>query len=238
MAPRRRSIKAEDVPNLPVPPPAVVPPDAADLARHALRVAIAEGRLEDAKAAAAAARADAEQLFARARRLGTQSLKVVLPDGHEVASMPILAGEVELVIDETALFMVAMGNDPGDIERFVHPIALADPDVIALIAEHFPKHTGRRIEATARQRYLTEFEENNGRVLDRTTGEREQVGEVCRHDPTGKFQYRKAAKDKTWLWIRDALDAGVITEDGEVVPGADLRERGETSGERVDEDAG
>ena len=216
---------------------AAQPPDAAVLQRHALRVAIAEGRAKEAKGAAEAARRTAEVVFAEARRFGMQSLKVVLPDGSEAGSLPILAGEVELQVDEDALLGVAVGNDPGDIETFVHPIALANPQLIAWVAEHFPELTGRRIEATARQQYLTEFEENNGKVLDRTQGERVEVGRVVRHEPTGRFQYRGTSKG--WLHIREAIEAGALTEDGEIVEQVpDLGERSKTSAEHIDEDAG
>jgi hypothetical protein len=73
---------------------------------------------------------------------------------------------------------------------------------------------GRRINPAARGRLQTEIEERNGFVLDVDTGSLVKVATITPLPASGKFTY-KPKKDAA-RQLRNAIDAGTLTEDGEI----------------------
>jgi AAA domain/UvrD-like helicase C-terminal domain len=206
--------------------PAAPLPAADVLHRNALRVAIHEARQGEAAANLSAVRAIAEPGFAAVRNHGTTQQEVTLADGAKVGLISIYKGGTSTGTDEDLLFMIAAGNEPADLEDFVQPAALSDPRVLALLSAHLPALVSRRIKREAAALYAREIEDNGGKVLDRSgvlgpAGERVKVATITHHDATGKFSYRSTAKGAQL--IREALDAGLLTEDGEfTVPAVEV----------------
>jgi AAA domain/UvrD-like helicase C-terminal domain len=215
---------ADDTAATPVPLP-----DSETLRRHALKVAIYQARQEEARGNADAVRAAAELVFAPARQHGTPQVELTMPDGTKLGLISIQRGGQTVDVDEDLLTGIIAGNDPGDFEDFVKPSAVTDPRVLKLLAEHLPELVGRHVRPDAAALYEREIEENGGTVLDRAAGERVKVATITPHDATGKFSYRPAAKGAQL--IREALELGTLTDDGEfVVPGPDQKPEPATPG--------
>ena len=206
--------------------PAAPLPAADVLLRHALKVAIYKARQEEAAGNLSAVRAAAQLVFGPVRRHGTPQQEVRLADGTRIGLISIHNGPETTTVDEDLLFMVAAGNEPADLEEHVKPGALSDPRVLALIKAHLPDYVGCRIKHEAAALYAKEIADNAGKVLDRAgvlgpAGERVRVAEISRGEATGEFTYKPAAKGAQL--IREALDAGTLTEDGEfTVPAAEV----------------
>lgn len=187
--------------------------DSLALMRLNRRVGIAYLKSVNAGDAYKSIQADAQVTYREIRRRGTPQQEISLPDGTKAALVSIEQGGTTVTVDEDMLQAVAAGNNPRDFEDYVEVIAFSDPRVIRLIAEHYPALVGRRIRPAARADYLKEIGENAGRVIDRVTGERVQVAEVTRHEPTGKYSVRWTAKGR--IALQEALDAGTLNDRGE-----------------------
>lgn len=181
--------------------------------RLARRVGIAHTRSLAARDAYEQVKSAAAVAFAQMRRRGIPGQEIRLPGGEKVALISIEQGSTTMTVDTDLLTLLAAGNNPADFEDYVEVRAFTDRRVIRLIAEHFPELVGRRLSDRALADYRQEAEENGGQVLNRKTGEREQVAEITRHEPTGKFAVRFTAKGRQLLL--DALDSGAVNELGE-----------------------
>jgi hypothetical protein len=180
---------------------------------HAVRIAVREYHAAKAKTAAEAARQGAQPDFAAARNRGMKTTGVVLPDGTEVGTLSIYAGEIEVCTREEELILCAR---PDELEEYVLPAALHDPRALKLLADFLPELVGRRIELGVRAAFETELRERGGTVADHNTGDRETVATITRHDATGRCQY-KPGKQAAHQ-IAAAIAAGQVTEDGRIVP--------------------
>lgn len=187
-------------------------PDAAELAEIGYAVAFAEIEAKRAKDKAASVRRHAEAAFMTARRHGYPQQEANLPDGTKLGLISIEKGAEITRTDEDELLLVIAANEPGGFEDYLLPVAYADDRVLALIAEHFPQFVDRRVKPEVDQRYRLEIAENNGRVLDHTSGERVQVATIERLQPTGKFSFRPAVNARQL--VDDAIAAGEIDADG------------------------
>jgi AAA domain-containing protein len=185
------------------------------LNRLALRLAITDADLDEAKFRDTEARKAAEADFAAARNNGLPQVRPVLADGTELGLVSLIGGGQTVTVDEDELMLHVALTDPGEIEEYALPAALADPQVVALLAERFPGYTRRRVSAQARKQLQKVLEENDGHVFNTLTGERVKVATIERHKATGKCSY-KPGKDAARA-IRAALAAGTLTRDGEIV---------------------
>lgn len=190
-------------------------PTSADLNREGLRVAIAGLRQDDRSAAWKAARTAAEQIFAVARRHGTPQHRVTLGDGTELGLVSIEKGATHYAVNEGELLLLIAMTEPSQLEDYVDPSALTNPRIIEALAEHVPQVVKRRIRPARRAELLAELEDQRGHVLNQKTGELVEVAAVTDHEATGKFSYSPDRKKAAAL--RAALDAGLITEEGEIV---------------------
>lgn len=188
--------------------------------RLARRVGIAHTRSLMAKDAYDQVKLAASAAFAQMRRRGIPGQEIRLPGGEKVALISIEQGSTSMTVDPDLLTVIAAGNNPGDFEDYVEVRAFTDRRVIRLIAEQFPELVGRRLSDRALADYRLEAEENGGAVLNRKTGEREQVAEIARHEPTGKFAVRFTPKGRQLLI--DALDSGAVNELGESAEDEDI----------------
>lgn len=193
--------------------------DNAALHRLALRLAILADDVAKAETAYGAVRKEAEPVFAEARRHGHRQQAVRLPDGTEAGLISIQAGATVVDVDEGALLLHVSLTDPGEIQDYVLPSALADKRVLDLLSEFLPDLVGRRVNPEARKRLQTELEEHDGCVIDRAGGgELVQVATITNLEPTGKFSYR--AGKQAAIQIAAAIEAGTLTRDGEILPAA------------------
>ena len=183
------------------------------LLRHALRYALMATRAAEVADQTTAVRRMAEHAFAEARNRGITQQEVLLPDGTKAGLISITRGQTVWTVDEDLLQAIIAGNDPSDFEDVLTANAANDPRVIRLVAEHFPDLIDRRVRLSARALYQKELEENGGKVTDRMIGERVQVGTAEHKPATGAFTYRPVPKARTLL--QEAVDAGLLTEDGE-----------------------
>jgi hypothetical protein len=181
--------------------------------RLARRVGIAHTRSLMARDAYEQVKTTAAAAFAQMRRRGIPNQEIRLPGGEKVAVISIEQGGTSMTVDADLLTLLAAGNNPADFEDYVEVRAFTDRRVINLIAAHFPELVGRRLSDRALADYRQEAGENGGQVLNRKTGEREQVATITRHEPTGKFAVRFSAKGRQLL--QDALDSGAVNELGE-----------------------
>jgi hypothetical protein len=157
----------------------------------------------------------AELAFAPIRRTGTTNQEILLPDGTKAGLISIETGGVDVTVDEDLLTGVIAGNDPRDFEDYVPVRALADPRLVALLAEFAPDLVERRVRPDIRARYQAELLENAGRVTDRNIGERVTVAVITPREATGKYSVTWTAKGR--ILLQEAVDAGLLAADGSVV---------------------
>lgn len=177
----------------------------------ALRIAVLEDRASRAADACEAARRAAQPVFAGIRQRGKPQQEALLPDGTKLGLISIYAGGNDVQVDEDLLILCARA---ADLESYVTQAALADERVIKLIDEYLPELIERRIRPQIRAEFQVELEENGGCVANRATGEKEQVATITPRPANGRFAY-KAGKQAAGQ-IRAAIEAGLITEDGEI----------------------
>ncbi|MCW2898672.1 MAG: rep [Streptosporangiaceae bacterium] len=184
------------------------------LTRHALRVAVKELRLSDAKGNRDTARELAHEDFAAVRMRGRPQQEVLLPDDTKVGLISIKQGSTTYAVDENELLLLVATTVPSELEDFVAARALNDPRVLEVLLREVPDVVERRIRPKYRKELGDEIEERGGYVANQKNGDLVKVARVTRHKPTGEFTY-KSDKDKLSA-LRTALDAGLITEDGEI----------------------
>jgi len=165
---------------------------------HALRVAVLSALYDVVKSEYEAARKAAEPEFAAVRAEGQKQQAVMLPDGTEIGLVSIKAGTPTIAVTEGALEDWVREHLPDGMEDYVVPAALADAEVLDMLKACFPHAVRQRIRPATRAALLKEIEEGDGWLVDKVTCEKEQVGEVEPHKPTGAFSYRsaKGAKDR------------------------------------------
>lgn len=153
----------------------------------ALRVAVLRVLADAINDQNKASRADAEAEFAKLRiESGVKSLTVTLPDGTEIGTVAIKAGRSEVSFDEAAVLEFARKAAPTEVTEVVDPAVLDDPKVRAFIREHKPDAITTGV-TTAFKKSLKP--DDDGCVVDKTTGELVKVAEVTPGKPTGAFAY-------------------------------------------------
>lgn len=177
---------------------------------HALRVAVLGALLDVVKAEYGKARDAAEPEFAVMRAEGQKQQAVMLPDGTEIGLVSIKAGTPTIAVTEGALEAWVREHLADGMEDYVVPAATADAEVIDMLKACFPHAVRQRIRPATRAALLKEIEEGDGWLVDKVTSEKEHLGEVEQHKPTGAFSYRsaKGAQDRIVAEWR----AGRLTE--------------------------
>jgi hypothetical protein len=186
---------------------------------HALRLAVLDDRAVRAADAYTAAAKEAHPDFAAARNRGVPQVKPRLPDGSEPALFALLSGGQTIDVDEDLLLGIIAAGSSADLEDYVLPAAWADDRVIKLLADHFPEFVGCRIRRGARALLQKQIEEKHGCIVDPATNELEKVATITPLAATGRFQLR--ADKRSQHMITAALEAGLITETGEIIAQAD-----------------
>jgi hypothetical protein len=181
--------------------------------KHMLRIAVKEYHVTKAEEARGAARVAAQADFAAARNRGLKTADVTLPDGTNLGTLSLLGGGKTVSVREEELILCARSDE---LEDYVLHSALTDPRALKVLKDFLPELVGRRIEPGVRAAFQTELEERGGTVTDHNTGERETVATITRHDATGRCQWKPGKLSQQQ--IRDAIDAGLITEDGKIIP--------------------
>jgi UvrD/REP helicase N-terminal domain len=159
--------------------------------------------------------------FAGIRQRGIRNVEITLPDGTAVGLIAIKAGGKRFTVDDAALQCVIALNEPEAFEDVIDPAALRDPAVIALLTEHAPKWVTSKIKRDVLARYDDELKKNNGQVIDRGLGEFVTVATVEPLKPTGEYSVTWYDDGKGQIRLQEAIDAGLITLDGDVVQAED-----------------
>ena len=135
----------------------------------------------------AAARSEAEPVFAAIRADGAAQQEVLLPDGARIGLVSIKAGATDTVTDEDALLAWAQEHNPAAVEEYIEPWAVDSADVIAAVKAAVPGVVKTRIRAAARKKYREEIVKTGGWVVDPESGEKTEVAITDRREPTGAF---------------------------------------------------
>lgn len=132
-------------------------------------------------------RAVAEAEFARLRtENGVKSLTVTLPDGVEVGTIAIKTGAREVAWLENAVLSFASEVAPTEVVETVDPAVLEDPEVREWLSAHKPE----AFTTTVRPGWLKTLKpDDDGQVVNPTTGELVKVADVATAPPSGKFAY-------------------------------------------------
>lgn len=186
-----------------------------------VKVAVLRVRRDQIIAKYEAARKLAEGVYAPLRLNGSKSWTPVLPGGAEAGTLSVKAGHTDVVFDEDVLLGLVREAEPEHVEEFVSPSALADKRVLDLVREHLPELVGQRVAAGRRSELKDACVESDGFLVNTITRKRVKVASVFRVDPTGEFAY--APGKQGTAAILAALEAGTVTEDGEIAPPAPER---------------
>lgn len=186
---------------------------------HGVRLLVIGQQVAKARAAYAEASVRATPDFAQLRRKNIPNVSPELGQGR-AALISLVAGPKRTKIDEDALLLLYAIDSPGDLEDYVVPSAFSDDRVIKLIADHYPEFVERRIKGPTREQLVKEIDKRDGWVPRPGDGVLVKVAEVTRMDATGEFQLRPDPRAQQM--ITAAIDAGRITEDGEIItPGSE-----------------
>jgi hypothetical protein len=150
------------------------------------RVAVLDALSRRVDKALAAARAEAEPLFAAAREGGATQLEVALPSGDPVGKISIKAGKDTVTVDDDALLAWVKANRPEEIEDTISPAALSRPDVVAYVRKLHPELVARRVRPATRAKLLADLTDS-GELVNETTGEAVKVRDVVKGKPNGAF---------------------------------------------------
>jgi hypothetical protein len=151
-----------------------------------LRIAALDALSKRVNKALAEARKEAEPGFATLRAQGVKQLEVALPSGDVVGTISIKAGKDTVTDDEDALLAWVEANKPEEIEYAVSPSALSLPDVVAYVRKLHPDLVGKKIRPAYKAKLLAGLDDD-GQLVNETTGEVVQVRKVVRGKPTGEF---------------------------------------------------
>lgn len=176
----------------------------------ALRVAVLRVLADAINEQNKANRSDAEVEFAKLRiESGVKSLTVMLPDGTEIGTVAIKAGRPEVIFDDAAVLEFARKAAPTEVTEVVDPAVLDDPKVRAFIREHKPDAVSTGVTVAFKKSLKPD---DDGCVVDKTTGELVKVAEVTPGKPTGAFAYTpsKDARER----VVAAWKAGELGEIG------------------------
>jgi hypothetical protein len=190
---------------------------------HALRVAVLDVIGKEISGAYKGARKDAEAAFGPLRADGTPQQKVMMPNGTEIGLISIKAGGKNVGVTEDALTGWLKEHNPEGLEDYLDPSAVTNTELLDVIRAVFPELVRTRIRAEVRTALLKEIEETGGYLVDKESGDKEQVAAVADVKPTGAFSYRPAknARDEVIAaWQRGdlqgiALDALALPTGGE-----------------------
>jgi hypothetical protein len=147
-------------------------------------------------------------VFASARADGQTQQKVMLPDGTEIGLISIKAGTPSVRLDEAGgLYAWCEEHSPDSIEQHVAEYAWTMPEVVALVAEHFPGFVTSRVSPDAKAALDARLVKSGGCLIS-DAGEKAKLATVTRNAPTGAFTYRPAAgsADRIMsLWLAGQL---------------------------------
>ena len=164
-----------------------------NLRDHALRVAVLSALLDQVKALHSAARGEAQEAFAAARADGQTQQKVMLPDGTEIGLISIRGASQTVEWDggNAGLLAWCGKNAPHMTETYLAEGAAEMAEVIALVAERFPKLVKQRVRAAALAELTRQVTETGGYWVD-DDGAKHVLASVTPGSPTGAFAYRAA----------------------------------------------
>lgn len=181
---------------------------------HALRVAALEALTELAKKEYAKARAEAEESFKAVRADGQSQQRVLLPDGEDIGLISIRDGAKTADVTEGALMAWCREHVPDAIEEHIAPEAMTSADVIAVVWDKFPDLIRERVRPGTAAELLKEITESGGFLTDQASGERIEVAEVTKHDPTGAFAFAGGGAQQRRERIVAEWQAGRLHEIG------------------------
>jgi hypothetical protein len=162
---------------------------------HALRIATLEALAHTVAAEYEKARAAAEPVFAAMRKKGRPQQEVLLLDGEKVGLISIKAGVTVTRAGDVALLAFARDYLPSEVEEYIDPAALADPDIAEYIKAFHPDLMRARVNAPTRKALLDQASKAHGYVVA-PHGEKEQVAEVETGQPTGAFSLNGAGAEQ------------------------------------------
>jgi hypothetical protein len=189
---------------------------------HALRVAVLDVIGKEISGAYKGARKDAEEAFGPLRADGQSQQKVMMPDGTEIGLISIKSGSKDINATEDALTGWLEEHNPEGLEDYLDPSAATNTELLDVVRAVFPELVRTRIRAEVRAALLKEIEETGGYLVDKDSGDKEQVAEVTDVKPTGAFSYRPAknARDEVIAaWRRGELQG--IALDALALPAGD-----------------
>jgi hypothetical protein len=152
---------------------------------HALRIAALEALAFTVAAEYEQARAEAEPVFAAIRKKGNPQQEVLL-DGEKIGMISVKAGQTVTSPDSVALLAFAREHLPSEVEEYIDPAALDDPDIAGYIRTFHAGFCQERVSAGTRKALLGQAAGAHGYVVA-PGGEKEKVAEVTTGDPTGAF---------------------------------------------------
>lgn len=187
-----------------------------NVAEWNLKIAVLRILRDRAGARFEEARKQAEALYAGPRLNGVKSYTPVLPGGAEAGTIAVKGGHKDVQFDDDVLLAVMRECEPGNVEAYVKQGALADKRVLDLLRDHLPEFIGERVSAERRAELVEACKESDGVLLNTATRKRVKVASVFPVDPTGEFAYTPGKQGTAAILA--ALEAGTVTEDGEIAP--------------------
>lgn len=178
---------------------------------HALRVTVLEALKDAVTKEYERARAAAEPAFAVIRRKGKPQQEVLLPSGEKIGLISIKAGEKTCAPDEDALLAFTREYLPDEVEPFIDPAALKDPDIASYIKAFHPHFAIERVSGPARKVLLDQAAKAAGYVVA-PDGEKAKVAEVTTHNPSGAFSLTGSGAQQRRNRIVAEWQAGRIPE--------------------------
>lgn len=175
------------------------------------RVAVLRALLDEIKSELNTARAEAQEEYRAKRGDGVKTLKVSLPNGEEVGTISIKDGARTVTPDRDALLAHVKATAPTEVVEMVDPKVLADPELIAWVLQNRPDSVREEVRSAYEQKILSDLDDN-GDLVNTTTGQIVHLAEVRTVAPTGEFSYRP--RNDARQRVMDAWRSGELVDLG------------------------
>jgi hypothetical protein len=179
-----------------------------NLAEHTLKVATLAAIATFFSDQAEQARRDAEVVY---RENGIKKLTIALPDGELVGDVTVKQPGPTVKYDEAAFLKWVEDTSATEIEEYLATAALLDQELIEYCRENGRDDLlQKRIRKVWRSELEKRAKDNDGDLIDESTGEATTVATVTKNKPTGAFALSQDPQGVRAKRLIEALLAGEL----------------------------
>lgn len=179
-----------------------------NLADLTLRVAALDALVAFFTAEYKTARSEAEDAY-RANKVKKVSIET--PGGEELGDITVKQPGPTAVIDEDKLLAWVSEHTPDEVEEYLDAAVQLDVEAIEWARTNRDDLLRRRIRRVWRDELVKQLTDNDGQVIDTSTGAATKVADIVRRKPNGEFALPPSKSSDRRSKLMAALLAGELT---------------------------